>query len=398
MKTETKLIHTNTVKDQFGSVTTPVYRTSTYAFDSVEEFSRVADILHSDVNGAYLYSRMTNPSTEALESKIAELEGAEAAVVTASGLGAITSVMWTFLKSGDNIVADNCLYGDTFALFSKVLHKFGVTLTQVDFNDLEAVKNALNEKTAIVYCESPANPTMKVNDLKEISTIAHSYNKDIKVIVDNTFNTGYIQRPIELGVDITVQSMTKYLGGHSDIVGGVVCGSKADMIDIRFYGVEITTGAVLSPDNAFLVTRGLSTLKARMDIHCQNAMKIAEYLEASPYIKSVCYPGLKSHPCHETAKKQMDQFGGMLSFETSMTFDETVKFITNLKIVKIAVSLGGVESLLEHPASMTHRKLTEKELEEAGISPTQIRLSVGIENVEDLIGDLQQAFESVKNL
>ncbi|MDR1773768.1 MAG: PLP-dependent aspartate aminotransferase family protein [Clostridioides sp.] len=393
LKLNTKAIHGKRLKDQFGSVTVPVYRTSTFEFKDIEESGQRAEKFFNGDGGVFAYSRLGNPTTESLEYTLAELEKAESAVVTGSGIGAISSVMWTFLKQGDHVLADTALYGDTHGLFEKLLKKFGVEIDYVDFTDFELFQKSLKQNTAIVYFESPCNPTLKVNDIEKISTIAHEFNKDIKVVIDNTFPSPYLQNPITLGVDIVVCSMTKYLGGHSDIIGGAIFGSKKDMLEIRFVGIECATGSVLSPDNAFLVMRGIATLPVRMQRHCENAMKIAEYLEKSKYIKNVYYPGLKSNPYHEIAKKQMRNFGGMIAFETSLDFEKTKKFIDELKIVKLAVSLGGVESLIEHPASQTHHSLSEEELALAGISPTQVRMSVGIEDVEDLIDDLEQAFK-----
>jgi methionine-gamma-lyase len=277
-----------------------------------------------------------------------------------------------------------------------MLHKFGVEVTLIDFNDLELIKKSLKSNTVMVYFETPCNPTIKVNDIKAIATIAHNYNKHIKVVLDGTFASPYLQHPLQLGVDIVIHSMTKYINGHSDVLGGCVCGSKKDLKMIRDEGLRDSTGAVLSPDDAYLVLRGLKTLGVRMKTICENALSIAKYLEKSPYVKKVYYPGLKSHKNHTIAKKQMESFGGMISFETNLNFNQTKKFVNNLQMVTLAVSLGGVESLIEHPTSMTHVLFTKEALVKSGITPNLIRFSTGIEDVKDLINDFEQAFKNSK--
>jgi methionine-gamma-lyase len=266
----------------------------------------------------------------------------------------------------------------------------------VDFNNLQLVKKSLKPNTVMVYFETPCNPTIKVNDIKAIATIAHNYNKNIRVVLDNTFASPYLQHPLQLGVDICIHSLTKYINGHSDVLAGCVCGNKQDIKIIRDEGLRDSTGSVLSPDDAYMVIRGLKTLAVRMNVICQNALAIAQYLEKSPYVKKVYYPGLKSHKNHIVAKKQMEQFGGMISFETNLSFSQTKKFVNNLKLVTLAVSLGGVESLIEHPASMTHILFTKEALLKSGITPNLIRFSTGIEDVRDLIEDFDQAFKSAK--
>lgn len=322
------------------------------------------------------------------------MEQAEDCVVTASGIGAVSTVMWTFLKAGDHVLADTALYGDTHGLMEHVLTKFEVEVTFVDFGNHGLVRNSLRPATAIVYFESLCNPTLKVNDIADIARLVHDINRDIRIVIDNTFATPYLQNPLTLGADIVVHSMTKYMGGHSDVLGGCILGSRADMTQVRTTGIEMATGAVAAPDNAFLVLRGLATLPVRMARHCENAAKIADYLAASPFVAKVHYPGLASLSGHEVARKQMRLFGGMISFELNATFAQTKEFVDRLNLVRLAVSLGGVESLLEHPASMTHAHFTPEELAAADITPSQVRLSVGIENVEDIIADLEQALQA----
>lgn len=390
------MIHGGAEHDLHGAVAEPVYRSSTFGFRSVEESAaRAAGVLGGQ-KGLYVYTRLGNPTKAALERRMAALEEAEDCVVTASGIGAISTVMWTFLKRGDHLLVDTALYGDTHAPFEEALAKFGVEADFVDFNDLDRVRHSLKPNTAIVYFESPCNPTLKVNDIAAIGAIAHARHSGVRVVIDNTFATPYHQNPLALGADIVVHSMTKYLGGHSDVIGGCICGSKADegghVARIRFEGIEHTTGAVMAPDNAYLVLRGIATLAVRMARHCENAGKVARYLESSPHATRVHYPGLESHPAHEVAAKQMRAPGGMVAVELAGTFEQTKAFVNGLDLIRLAVSLGGVESLVEHPASMTHASFSPAELQAAGIAPTLVRISVGIEDADDLIADLAQAF------
>jgi methionine-gamma-lyase len=405
MKTQnksTQAIHAGFLRDQYGSVTAPIYRASTFEVESIDDLTKRVERIISGMSGSgdgyFLYTRFGNPTNSILENRIASLESATDCVVTASGLGAISTAMWTFLKAGDHLLADTALYSDTHGLMLDILTRFGVTVDFIDFNKFDLLHNSLKPNTAMVYFESPCNPTLKINDIEKIADIAHKHNPEIKVVVDNTFATPYLQNPLKLGADIVVHSLTKYIGGHSDALGGAICtADKKDAIKIRLEGIEKCTGAVMSPDNAFLFLRGITTLPVRMMAHCANAAKIAEYLSTSKYVKVVHYPGLKSHPGCEIAKKQMSLFGGMISFELNFNFEETKKFVNSLKLIKLAVSLGGVESLLEHPASMTHAHFTPEELKAADITPSQVRISVGIEDVNDIIADLEQAFSSASN-
>lgn len=384
-----KVIHTKGPKDQYGSVTTPVYRTSTFIFKDVNQG---ANRFLGKEDG-YIYTRLGNPTTTALQNKLAALEQAQACVMTASGMGAISSVMWTFLKTGDKLIADTNLYGCTYALFMHSLPKFGIQVQLVDFSKLDDVKRALTPNTTMVYFETPTNPCLKVNDIEAISKLAHEYNKDIKVVVDNTFASPYLQKPLTLGADIVVHSCTKYINGHSDLVAGAVCSKKEYIDQVAMVGIKDCTGAVLDPDAAFMINRGLSTLCVRMDRHVQNAKKVVDYLTNCPYIKKVNYPGLDTNIGHEAAVKQMKDFGAMISFETNLTFEQTKLFVNSLKVWTLAVSLGGYESLIEHPASMTHSTYSPEDLAKFDITPCLIRISVGLEDPEDLINDFKQAFE-----
>ena len=389
MSKKTDLIHAGKAQDQYGAVVTPVYRSSTFIFKDVDQG---ANRFLGKEKG-YIYTRLGNPTTDALARKLAKIEGAEACVMTSSGMGAIASVMWTFLKKGDRLIADQTLYGCTYALFMHTLTRFGVDVVLTDLSKPENLKKYLNKNTTMVYFETPTNPSMKVNDIKELASIAHKYNKKIKVVVDNTFASPYCQNPIKQGVDIVVHSCTKYINGHADLIAGAILGTKEDMAQAAMVGVKDCTGAVMDPDQAFLVNRGLSTLAVRMEQHCKNAMEIANYLKNNKYVKVVNYPGLPGTKNHEIAKKQMSSFGGMLSFETNLSFEKTKKFVNALRVFTLAVSLGGFESLVEHPASMTHSTYSAEDLKKAGIPPCLIRVSVGLEDVNDLIADLEQAFK-----
>lgn len=389
MKRDTKLIHAGAVEDSNGAVIAPIYQTSTFKFKDVDQG---ANRFLGKENG-YIYTRLGNPTTDALARKLASLEEAEAAVMTSSGMGAIASVMWTFLKAGDRLISDTNLYGCTYALFNHTLTKFGIDVVQVDFTKPELVKKALNNKTAMVYFETPCNPNLKVIDIQKIAKMAHDYNKNIKVVVDNTFASPVVQRPITLGADLVVHSCTKYINGHADVISGAVVGSSKDIMNVAMVGIKDCTGAVLDPMAGYLINRGLCTLGVRMERHIANAKKVVQYLLKSPYVKKVNYPGIPTFEGYKIAKKQMDDFGGMLSFETNLTFAQTKKFVNSLKVWTLAVSLGGIESLIEHPASMTHSTYSKEDLAKAGISPTLIRIATGLEDVNELIADFDQAFK-----
>ena len=386
----TKAIHAGNKKDtQYGSLTMPIYQSSTFVFDSCEQGGK----RFAGEEKGYIYTRLGNPTTSCLEDKVAALEGAEACVALSSGMGAVSSIFWTACKAGCHVIADGTLYGCTFAFLNHGMTRYGVDVTFVDTSNIEEVKAALRPNTAVVYLETPANPNLKIADIKEISTIAHSYNKDIKVICDNTFATPYLQRPLELGADVVLHSATKYLNGHGDVIAGFLCGKEELMNEVRFFGLKDMTGAVLGPFESFLILRGLKTMELRMERHCDSAKKIAQFLDGHPLVEKVYYPGLSGHEDHEIAKKQMSGFGGMIAFEVKGGRAAGAKLLNSLKLCTIAVSLGDAETLIEHPASMTHSPYSKEELEEQGISEGLVRLSVGLENVEDIIDDLKQGFE-----
>lgn len=373
--------------DHEGALTPPLHLTSTYAFDSVEAgAARFA----GDAAG-HVYSRISNPTQDLLERRVADLEGAEAGLALASGMGAITSVLWTFLKPGDEVVTDTTLYGCTFSFMRHGLAKWGVTVTHVDMTNLDAVERALGPKTRIVYFETPANPNMRLVDIAAVSAIAQ--HAGARVVVDNTYATPVLTRPIALGADIVVHSATKYMGGHGDLVGGIAVGKKEDMNEVRLVGMKDMTGAVMAPFNAMLVLRGLKTLKLRMERHCSSAMQIATALEGHPAVGQVFYPGLPSFGQIALAKRQMPGFGGMIAFEMKEGFAAGAGMMNRLQLIRRAVSLGDAESLIQHPASMTHSTYSPEERAAHGISEGLIRLSVGLEEVEDILADLTQALD-----
>lgn len=387
----TKQVHAGNVKNETGSLGTPIYQTSTFQFDTVEQGGR----RFAGEEPGYIYSRLSNPTADVLEAKIAALEGTEACIATASGMGAISAALWTSVKAGDHVLADETLYGCTFSLLSHGLSQFGVEVELVDFTNLDNVKNGIKANTKVIYFETPCNPTMKVIDIKGVCDIAHAANKDIKVIIDNTFCSPYIQRPVEHGADVVVHSATKYLNGHGDVIAGCICGTADFIAEVRGFGIKDMTGAVISPFNAWLMLRGLKTLDLRVERHSASAMALAEFLEGHPMVKKVNYPGLKSFEGYEVAKKQMDLFGGMLSFELNADKATTAKFINDMDLITIAVSLGDAETLVEHPATMTHSTYSAEELAQAGISEGLIRVSVGLENGEDIIAAFKEGLDKL---
>ena len=388
-KFATKAIHGGHHKDPVsGALTTPIFQTSTFVFDSAEQGGRRFALQE----GGYIYTRLGNPTNTQLEEKVALLEGAEACMSTASGIGAISSALWTALKAGDHVVASKTLYGCTFALLNHGLTRYGVEVTFVDATNLDEIKAAMKENTRVVYLETPANPDLKLIDIEAVSKIAHE-KKDCIVMVDNTFCTPYIQRPLEWGADVVVHSATKYLNGHGDVIAGFVVGKKEFIDQVRLFGVKDMTGAVLSPFDAYLILRGMKTLQIRMDKHSKNALEVAKFLEGHKNVIKVNYPGLESFPQRELAKKQMDLPGGMIAFEVKGGLEAGKKLLNSLELCTLAVSLGDCETLIQHPASMTHSPYTAEERAEAGISDGLIRISVGLEDPEDIIDDLKQGLD-----
>lgn len=368
-----------------GALNPPVYLSSTFTFPTVEDGAA----RFAGEQAGYVYSRVGNPTTCLLEQRIADLEGGEAALVTASGMGATTSLLWTLLQPGDEVIADKTLYGCTFGFFNHGLAKFGVRITHLDLTDPGNLEAAISAQTRVVFFESPANPNMRLVDIAAIAAIAHRH--DAKVVVDNTYCTPYLQRPIELGADYVVHSATKYLGGHGDLIAGAIVGPKESLDQVRFYGIKDMTGAVLSSQDAFLILRGIKTLALRMDRHCRNAQDIAEYLAGHEKVAVCHYPGLPSFPQYELSQRQMKLPGGMVAFELKGGIDAGRRFMNALQLITRAVSLGDAESLAQHPASMTHSFYTPEERREHLIGEGLVRISAGLEDIEDLLGDIEQA-------
>lgn len=385
----TTVVHGSHPKNAMGALATPIYQTSTFVFDSAEQGGR----RFAGQEDGFIYSRLGNPTVSQLEQKIALLEGGEDCVAFSSGMGAISGTLLSLLSSGDHLVADKTLYGCTFALLTETMPRFGIQVDTIDMADMDLFKSTIRPDTKMVYFETIANPSMKVIDIQAVAAYAHSVAPDCLVVVDNTFATPLLAKPLSLDADIVVHSATKYLNGHGDVVAGFSVTRKSIMDRIRMVGLKDITGAVLGPQEAFLILRGLKTLKVRMDAICANTQKVVEFLTKSPYVKKVFFPGLPENTGYETAKRELAQFGGMVSFEMS-SFEESKKVLNNVKLCALAVSLGDCETLIQHPASMTHSMCSKEEIEAAGFSDRLIRLSVGLEDPEDIIADLQQAFEA----
>ncbi len=386
----TKAIHGGRQKDQFGSLCEPIYQTSAFTFETAEQGGRRFAMEEQ----GYIYTRLGNPTCTSVEEKLRLLEGGEACVSAASGMGAITSAIWSCVEQGDHIIASKTLYGCTFAFLSHGINRYGIEVSFVDIRDPKNIENAMRPNTKLVYLETPANPNLYIADLKAIAEIVHR-KTDCILMVDNTFSTPYITRPMEFGADVVVHSATKYLNGHGDVIAGFVIGKK-DFIDrVRFVGVKDMTGASLSPFDAFLISRGLKTLEIRMEKHCENAQQIAEFLEKHPAVESILFPGLKSFPQYELAKKQMSLSGAIISFEIKGGIEAGKKLLNSLQLIAISVSLGDAETLIQHPASMTHSTYSPEERQASDIGDGLIRLSVGLENAEDIIADLKQGLDSI---
>lgn len=368
-----------------GALTPPLHLTSTFAFETAEQ----GGARFAGEAPGHIYTRISNPTTELLEQRMASLEGGEAAVAMASGMGAISSVLWSVLRAGDELITDKTLYGCTFSFFQHGLSRFGVTVTHVDLTNPLALETAISDKTRVVYFETPANPNMRLVDIAAISAIARRHGA--KTVVDNTYATPVQTRPLEHGADIVVHSATKYLGGHGDLIAGIAIGTAEDMAEVRMVGVKDMTGAVLAPFNAMLVLRGLKTLQLRVERHAQSALQVAEMLDAHPAIAQVHYPGLPAFAQHQLAQRQMAGFGGMIAFELTGGYSAGIAMMNRLSLIRRAVSLGDAETLIQHPASMTHSTYTREEREAHGISEGLVRISVGLEQVEDILGDLHQA-------
>lgn len=379
MKFNTKTIHGGQEHDPaYGAVMPPIYQTSTYA--------------QSTPGGhkGFEYSRTHNPTRKALENAFASIENANYGLAFGSGLAAIDAII-KLLKPGDEVISTNDLYGGTYRLFTKIFEKFGIVFHFIGMDNAANIESYINKNTKLIWVETPTNPMLNIIDIKAVATVAKKHN--VLLAVDNTFATPYLQKPLDLGADIVMHSATKYLGGHSDVVMGALMLNNKDIAEALYF-IQNASGAVCGPQDSFLVLRGIKTLHVRMQRHCENGKAVAEFLEAHPKIEKVYWPGFKSHPNHNIAKTQMNNFGGMLSFTTKgNNYEEAIKIVERLKIFTLAESLGGVESLSGHPASMTHASIPKEEREKTGVVDSLIRLSVGIEDEEDLINDLKQALQ-----
>ena len=378
MKFNTKTIHGGQHPDPTtGAVMPPIFQTSTYAQTSPGK-----------PIGEYVYSRSANPTRSALEEALASIENGAKGLAFSSGLAATDCLLRSF-KAGDEIITMDDLYGGTYRMFTKIYHNSGIKFHYVDMNDLENVTSLINENTKMIWVETPTNPLMKLADIAAIAKISKA--NDILFAVDNTFATPYLQRPLDLGADVVMHSATKYLAGHSDVVAGALIAKTAEL-GKQLHFQQFATGATLGPMDSFLVLRGIKTLHLRMQRHCENGEKVAEFLNNHPKVKTVYYAGLASHPFHEIAKKQMSGFGGMVSFDfVSGKKEDSIDFLEKLKLFTLAESLGGVESLANHPALMTHASIPEDKRTAVGITDDLVRLSVGVEDIEDLLEDLKNA-------
>jgi cystathionine beta-lyase/cystathionine gamma-synthase len=376
----TACIHTGQAPDpSTGAIVVPIFATSTYVQEEVGK------------NKGYEYARVSNPTRTQLEINLAALESANSAHVFASGMAAVTAVTQCFLKQGDHLICGHNVYGGVPRFFNQVMANYGVEFSYVDTSDLDAVKKAMRRNTRIVWIETPTNPLMVLTDIKEVSRIAHAGGAE--VVVDNTFMSPYFQRPIEFGADMVMHSTTKFLNGHSDGLGGVIAATKPIHSE-KLAFMQKTSGAILSPFECWLVLRGVKSLAVRMEKHDENGRAIAEYLRNHPKVKQVLYPGFSDHPQHALAKHQMTGFGSMITFETG-SFRNAKKMLAKVRVCSLAESLGGVETLISHPATMTHAALGEKGRKAIGLTDGMVRISVGIEDVEDLLADLDQALAAI---
>lgn len=373
-------------KDHHGALVPPIYLSATFAFPTAE----YGAACFAGEESGHFYTRISNPTLALLEARMASLENGEAAVAFSSGMGAIAATFWTLLRPGDEVIVSQTLYGCTFALLHHGIAEFGIKVRHVDLTDLDALHTALSPATRMIYCETPANPTLQLVDIAAVAALAHQ-QPNVIVVVDNTYCTPYLQRPLDLGADVVVHSATKYLSGHGDITAGIAVSNQALAQRIRLQGLKDLTGAVMSPQDASLLMRGLKTLALRMDRHCSNAQAVAEALQAHPAVERVTYPGLRSFPQYELAARQMRMSGGMIAFELKGGIAAGRRFMNALKLFSRAVSLGDAESLAQHPASMTHSTYTPQERAAHGISEGLVRLSVGLEDIADLLADVQQA-------
>ena len=384
-----KLIHAGDYQDEFGSATTPIYQTSTFSFRNAKHG---ADLFAGKEKG-YIYTRIGNPTIDVLEDKIAALENGYRGIALSSGMAAVSTVYMALLAQGDHMISTSAVYGPSRGVMETHFSKFGVEYSYIDTSDMELIEKSIKSNTKLIYLETPANPTIQLTDIKKVSALAHKHN--ILVCVDNTFCSPYLQKPLDLGADIVLHSLTKFINGHADIVGGVIVAKDKDIYN-TLRKAMIYMGGNMDPHQAYMVIRGVKTLSLRIDKAQENAMKIADFLEKHPKVEWIKYPGLKSFAQHELAKEQMSGFGSMLSFGLKGGYKAGTILMNNVHLATLAVSLGGVETLIQHPASMTHAGVSKEDKLAAHITDGLVRYSVGIENVEDLIQDLEQALAKIK--
>ncbi|MGA2295932.1 MAG: aminotransferase class I/II-fold pyridoxal phosphate-dependent enzyme [FCB group bacterium] len=385
---DTKCVHAGTKEDAYGSVVTPIYQTSTFKFKDADHGAR----LFKGEEEGYIYTRMRNPTIEALEDCVAILEGGAKALACSSGMAAISTLFTKVLSKGDHVVCSESVYGPTTTILQTIMNRFGISSTFVDSTDANAVESAMTPETKLIFIETPGNPTLVMSDIAAIANIAHSH--EAKLGVDNTLMSPALQNPFKLGADYIIHSMTKFLNGHADVVAGIiVLKDKNDYPDFRKTLNQL--GGVIDPFNSFLVHRGIKTLNIRMERHCYNASKIAEYLEKHPKVEWVSFPGLKSHPQYELGLKQMTGPGGMISFELKKGLEAGKILMNNIEVWQLAVSLGGIESLIQHPASMTHASMGKEARVKAKITDGLVRISIGIEDANELIAGLEKGLVKI---
>lgn len=383
-----QLIHYSGHKDQYGSATIPIYQTSTFSFESAEDGAEC----FAGTKDGYIYTRIGNPTIKALERQIALLEKGYDSVAVSSGMAAVTTIYMALLNSGDHMVSSAAVYGPSRVVMEQHFSRFGVQSSYVNTADMENIKSAIRPNTKMIYIETPANPTMDITDIKACAELAHSIGAVL--VVDNTFCSPYLQNPIELGADVVLHSITKFINGHADIVGGVIIANEKNLYT-KLRGMMINMGCNMDPHQAYLVIRGLKTLGIRVDRAQENAMKVAEFLESHPQIEWIKYPGLKSFAQRDLVEKQMKGYGTMISFGLKGGLEAGRTLMNNVKMCILAVSLGGIETLIQHPASMTHSKMSPEARKSAGIDDGLVRFSVGIEDANDIIRDLKQALDKI---
>lgn len=383
-----KLIHAADIDDQYGSATVPIYQTSTFKFKSTEHGAKC----FSGEEDGYIYTRIGNPTIDALERQMAALENGYGGIAVSSGMAAVSTIYLALLSSGDHIVSTDAVYGPARGIMEKQLCRFGIQSTYINTTHVENIRKAIRQDTKMLYIETPANPTIDITDIQACSEIAREYG--LILVVDNTFCSPYLQKPLDLGADISFHSVTKFINGHADIVGGIIIAKEKKLYD-TLRSMMINLGCNMDPHQAYLVQRGLKTLAVRIDRSVENAMKVAEFLSSHPKVAWIKYPGLTSHEQYETGIRQMKKAGALMSFGLKGGFKAAQTLLDNVKLILLAVSLGGVESLIQHPASMTHSKVSAEEKNKAGITDDLIRLSIGIEDVEDIIADLKQGLDKV---